>query len=133
MGIFASVPLGAVTSLGQEVESGIEDELVYHGTNDASAEQIAAHGPDMAAANTATEATGGADQNGFFVTTDVEEAKAYAENAAMNRGGVPTVLAAPRGQLPLVRPRNTPFTELMIPAKHVGSVCGGVFKILGRD
>jgi hypothetical protein len=81
----------------------MDEELVYHGTDGASAAHIVARGLSNRARR---KAAGGAgvDDKGFSVTTDRAVAEAWARLPAAERGGNPVVLATPRDRLPLRTP-----------------------------
>jgi len=73
---------------------------VFHGTDSASSRSIHTRGLDV---DEARRAAGGAgiDDKGFSVTTNLDDAQAWAKARAMERGGRPVVLEADAGNLPL--------------------------------
>jgi hypothetical protein len=105
-------------------------ELVYHGTDGASAASIQRRGLNNPARR---KAAGGAgvDDKGFSVTTDLAAAEAWAKLRAAERGGTPVVLQAPRDQLPLRTPNLASLgdpNELYIDPADFAAVGAGVFE-----
>jgi hypothetical protein len=84
----------------------MSDELVYHGTDSASAASIVQRGLNKRACRKAA-GTAGVDDKGFSVTTDRTIAEAWAQARAAERGGQPVVLQAPRDVLALRQPDLT--------------------------
>ncbi len=105
-----------------------DEDLVYHGTTEGSADDIVQNGLDEDKWRNSDPT--GIDEEGFFVTTDPEKAWGYAEGRALLRGGTPAVIAAKRSDLESVL--NKPRTgmeshELYIKPKDFPKVPGGVF------
>jgi hypothetical protein len=108
----------------------VSEEIVYHGTDSASAADIASRGLNNRARRRAAGAAG-VDDKGFSVTTEPAVAEAWARVRSAERGGQPVVLQAPQAGLPLRLPnlsdRGDPH-ELFIDPADFGSVGAGVFQ-----
>jgi hypothetical protein len=108
----------------------MSDEIVYHGTDSASAASIVNRGLNNRARRKAAGAAGVADK-GFSVTTDAAIAAAWARARAAERGSQPVVVQAPRDLLPLRQPDLTNLgdpNELFIDPSDFRSVGPGVFQ-----
>lgn len=108
----------------------MNDDVVYHGTDAASAAGIVGRGLNNRARRKAAGAAG-VDDKGFSVTTDRAIAEAWAKARAAERGSQPVVLQAPSDGLPLRQPDLTNLGdpgELYIAPVDFGTVGPGVFQ-----
>jgi RHS repeat-associated protein len=131
---FAAVPEFAAEDAAADISAAVTGDIdaalestVYHGTDSASAESVISEGLSVTRNNEAA-AGAGADQNGFFVTTEKSIAQDYANVRAADRGGEPVVLEAPKGRLPLETHRNLPSHESFVPRHRFKDVGPRVFR-----